>query len=417
MDALEHARQVRDSLSDHPRRVAASAMGVFWGTAAIIVLMAFGTGFREFMHGELQRFGRGVVLMYPATTSSGFPGYRRGVPVRIAIRDIARVERELSEQVAALLPHHISRSRLLVEAGGTARRLDLSASDARFGRYRGFDIAHGRFYDAADVKQGRAVAVIGSEAAEDLFGSPESAVGQRLRISGKSFELVGVTEPKGRQYTNTNRPDNRLLIVPHTTAEERLGYDEEAVGSLLLFPRPGVSSEEAVAAVLSVLGPRSGFHPDDSDAFRWFDTTQILGLVDLFYAGFMIFIGVAGTITLLIGGVGIANYHLATISERTTEIAVAKALGARNSTLVAQTVIEALVVAGGAAILGAALGLAACAGLEALAPPGEFPRPIISGRVVLITLGATTAVAVLAATAPALRVRRVEISTALRASI
>ncbi len=417
MDVVEHVRQVRDSLADHPRRVAASAMGVFWGTAAIIMLMAYGTGFRDFMREELSRFGRGVVLLYPATTSSGFPGYRRGVPVRLHRRDVARAERELHDRIAALLPHHLSRERVLVEAAGTARRLDLSASDERFGHYRNFRIAHGRFFDEVDVKQRRAVAVMGSEAAEELFGSADAALGRPLRIAGRSFELIGVTAPKGRQYMNNNRPDNRLLMIPHTTAENRLGFEEEAVGNLLLFPRPGVSSREAVAGVLAVLGPRSGFHPEDTDAVKWFDLTEILGIVDLFYAGFMVFVGVAGTITLLIGGVGIANYHLATLSERTTEIAVAKALGARSATLVAQTVFEAVVVAGGAALLGAALGLAACAGLASLAPTGDYPEPIISGLVVGVTLAATTAVAVLAATAPALRVRRIEISTALRASI
>jgi putative ABC transport system permease protein len=414
MDAAEHLRQLRESLAANPRRALASALGVFWGTAAIVVLLAFGTGFQAFMREEFARFGRGVVLVYPASTSSGFPGYREGVPVRISAAQAARAERETREWVSAILPQHIAPGRVLVEASGVARRLDLSGSDERFARYRNFEIAYGRFFDRDDVRGARAVAVLGYEAASDLFGAPERGVGARIRIEGRSFELIGVAARKGRQYMNTNRPDNRLLIVPYTAAERRLGLPEEALANLLVFPRPGVSGERAVRAVLASLGPLAGFHPDDADAVKWFDSASILGLVDLFASGFAWFIGIAGTLTLLIGGVGIANYHLAVLAERTLEIAVAKAIGARNRTLVLQAALEALAVAGGSALAGLLLGIAACALLAAIAPADRFPRPILSGAALSVTLAATCGVGVVAALVPALRVRRLEVSAALR---
>ena len=106
-----------------------------------------------------------------------------------------------------------------------------------------------------------------------------------------------------------------------------------------------------------------------------YDMSRSLGLIDLFYSGFMVFIGVAGTITLLIGGVGIANYHLALLSERAVEIAVAKALGARNSLLIAQTVLESLLVSTGSAGLGILLGLTGCWALSQLrSRPGTRSR-------------------------------------------
>jgi putative ABC transport system permease protein len=234
-------------------------------------------------------------------------------------------------------------------------------------------------------------------------------------VAGKPFQVVGVPRSKGRQYFNTHRPDNRLLVVPITAAEERLGFDDEAVAFFLLFPRKGVAADEAVASVLGVWGPRAGFHPDDADAVKWFSSFEILGLVDLFYAGFMIFIGVAGTITLLIGGVGIANVHLATLAERTVEIGVAKAIGARDRTLMVQTVLESLLVSGTTAGLGVLLGLAACRALAAWTDPTTFPAPILSGVGVLVTFVAVLAVAVVAALLPALRVRGMDVAAALRA--
>jgi len=122
----------------------------------------------------------------------------------------------------------------------------------------------------------------------------------------------------------------------------------------------------------------------------------------------------AGSLTLVIGGIGVANYQLATIAERSMEIAVARAIGARTRTVMTQTALEALLVAGGAALAGVALGLLGCLALATLPPPGMFPAPIVSPVVVGITLSALLAVAAAAAILPALRVRQLDVATALR---
>jgi hypothetical protein len=141
----------------------------------------------------------------------------------------------------------------------------------------------------------------------------------------------------------------------------------------MVYPRRGVSAAGAVKAVLASLGPRAGFHPEDGDAVKWFDTGQFLDLVDLFYAGFSVFIGAAGIITLLIGAVGIANYHLATLAERSVEIAVCKAIGARSRVLIFQTVLDSLLVSGGAA-LGGVSRSRACVALGRIALLAALPR-------------------------------------------
>lgn len=417
MDLREQLRQAVESFRDHPRRVLAASLGVFWGAAGIVVLMSYGAGFREYMRAEFHRFGRGVIAIHPSITSSGFPGFRRGVRVRFDREDAAAVERATSELVEAVLPEHLSIERVLVKAGDRIRRLDLHATDPRYALYRNFEIEHGRFYDLRDVEKRAAVAVLGHDAAVDLFGSARAALGRSLRVSGQAFEVIGVPRQKGRQYMNTHRPDNRLLLIPVTAAEARLGYPEQSLGRIFVVPRPGLRSADVISAVRASLGPRIGFHPDDRDAIRWYDVSQILGLVDLFYAGFMVFVGVAGTVTLLIGGVGIANYQLAILAERTLEIAVAKAVGARNRTLVAQAVIESGLVSGVTAALGVLVGVATCAALAAVTPAEKYPLPILSPVVAGVTLFAVCGVALLASLLPALRVRRIEISAALRGGV
>jgi putative ABC transport system permease protein len=415
MDLGEHLRQAWESVTDHPRRVVASSMGVFWGTAAILLLTSAATGFREFMKIELSRFGPGTIAVHPSLVSSGFPGFRKGTAVEIP-RDAAAVaERDSAELVEAILPEHLSDKRVRVEAQGRVRRLDLSASDARFASHRNFEVECGRFYGERDVGNAAAVAVLGQQAAGELFERPCDAVGATVRVEGQGFEVIGVTRRKGRQYFNQNRPDNRLLMVPVSAAEQHLGYDEKALSRILVYPRPRVTTAAALQAVRHSLGPRAGFHTDDSDALRVYDFTRFSRMTDLFYTGFLIFIGVAGTVTLLVAGVGIANYHLAMVEQRTIEIGVAKAIGARNRTLVFQTACESLLISGSAALAGTLFGLAAVLALSWIPAAGAFPVPILSPVSALVAGVATSLVAAVAALIPALRVARVDVSAALRA--
>ncbi len=418
MDVRERLRLAWESIAEQPRRTAAAAMGVFWGAAAIVVMLAWATGFRDYMQEEFGRFGRHGLFIIPGITSSGFPGYRAGVRVRVDREDARRIERDHTEIVAAILAEHRSQERMLVEARGRVRRLDLSGTDHRFAAYRNFRLASGRFFSATDVERRRPLAVLGWEAARDLFDEPTTGVGSTLRIHGQAFELIGVFDEKsGRQYTNTNRPDNQLLVVPNTAAEARLGFEEEQISVLMVYPRTGVEPERVFKAVVASLGKRRGFHPEDTDAVRYFDLTQTTRLLDLMHAAFTLFIGLAGTVTLLVGGVGIANYHLALLAEREVEIGVAKAIGARNRTLMLQSALEACLVAGAAALLGVGVGLGACAALTHLAPAEMFPVPIVSSSAVAITFVALVGVAVVSALVPALRVRRMDISVALRSGI
>ncbi len=418
MDLREHLRQAFESLAANPRRALASALGVFWGAAATVLMLAWGAGFQDFMRNELGRYGRASILVIPGVSSSGFPGYRAGVPIRATRDDAAAAERQSSELVDAVVTEYWSRERIRLERAGRVRRLDLTATDSRFPELRRFGLAAGRFFDRTDLEQADAVAVLGFDAASDLFDAPASAVGKRVRIEGIPFQVIGVFDHKsGRQYINTNRPDNRLVVVPQTTAETRLGFRKDGERVFIIYPRPGVDSKSAFREVIASLARRSGFHPDDTDAVRSFDLSQLLGFVDLITLIFTGFIGVAGTVTLLVGGVGIANYQLALLEERSVELGVARALGARTRTLVAQVALESLLVSAGASVVGVGLGLGICAAMARLVPADLLPAPVVSGVAVAITAAALVGVSLVATVVPALRVRKTDVGLALRAGI
>jgi putative ABC transport system permease protein len=411
----EFVRQALESLLDRPGRAASAALGVVSGAAALVILLAWGSGFTRYMKVEFGRYGQPSAMMIPGVTSSGFPGFREGMRVRVSRGEAARAERENRDRVEAILAEHWAEGRRLVEARGRVRRLDLTATDERFAHVRRFGLHAGRFLTRADVERHRAVAVIGYEAAAELFGDPAQAVGARLLVDGQPFELIGVFADKaGRQYMNTNRPDDRLVVIPNSTAESRLGFDRRAVRVLAVYPRPGVSGEEAIRGVLASFSARLRVHPEDRNAIRWFDTGQTMRIMDLLERAFALFLGLAGTVTLMVGGIGVANDQLARLEERTAEIALAKALGARERTLAALVAFEAGSLAAVAAALGLALGACVCTGIGRVAPPDVFPVPVITPIAMGVSAISLIAVTCVTAVIPARRVRRIELSRALR---
>lgn len=416
MELREQLRGAWDAVADQPRRAIASALGVYWGAAAIVVLLSVSSGFREFMHAEMGGYGRPMLFVIPGVTSSGFPGHRAGVRIELARSDLAFAEQRSAEHLLAILPEHRrgSDEKALVEARGRRRRFDVSGVDERFAEHRRFALEKGRFFDAAEVARSRAVAVLGYDAAGKLFGRAEDGVGRTIRVNGVAFQVVGIAAKKGRQYFNTNRKDNELVLVPISTAEARLGYRERSVAFASLILRPGADGDAALREVLGALGPRAGFHPDDTDAVRHFDLSRVLGLIDLLHVGFGFFIAFAGTMTLAVGGVGIANAHLASLTERTAELALARALGARSRVLVQAAVLESLIVSGITAAAGVATGVGACWILAWLLA-GTGLAPILSLATVAIAGFALAGVSVVAALLPALRVRSTDVSAALRA--
>ncbi len=415
MSTAELVRQVLESLLDRPGRALASALGVLSGAAALVILLAWGSGFTYYMKQEFGRYAQPSVMVIPGVTSSGFPGFRGGKRVRVSREEAARAERENRDQIESILAEHWAEDRVLVEARGRVRRLDLTGTDERFIRVRRFQLHAGRFLARDDVELHRAVAVLGYDAASELFPDLERAIGRRVSINGHPFELIGVLAAKaGAQYMNTGRPDDRILLIPNSTAESRLGFDRRAVTMLAVYPRAGVTGERAMAGLLSSFSHRLRVHAEDRDAIRWFDTGMTIRIMDLLERAFAIFLGVAGTVTLLVGGIGVANDQLARLEERTAEIALQKALGARERTLSAMAALEAGGVAALAAGAGLALGAGVCALLARVAPPGLFPVPVITPVALTVSFVALVAVTCLAALIPARRVRRIELSRALR---
>ncbi len=408
MDLL---RETARSLRAHALRFVLTSLGVAWGALLLTFLSAQTGGVRSHFMREIEEIGPKLVFMGAGVILDDRVGERASRRVELEAEDVARIES--LESVEGATPS-ISLPNQPVRRGRRSKLLNVMGYDHDAGTIRNLVAAEGRFLSPTDVERAARVAFLGSEARRRLFGS-EPALGGRVAIGSQPFTVVGVGVSKGEQLSRVGDPDDQLIIVPYTTAMRWL-QQSEAVTEFMLAPRQRERGGESIQQARRLTGLHRDFGPTQETALWSADMWDTLKLVyGMFYAlqGFFI---VAGTITLLVGAVGVMNIMLVVVGERTAEVGLRKALGARGRDIFLQFLLEALAVAGLASGLGVAGGLLA---LRASAPAFAKAGIQIPSSPDLLTIaavsGALVLVAVVAGVAPAVRAARIPPAEALRA--
>jgi putative ABC transport system permease protein len=328
-------RQLVRDLRAQKLRTLLTTLGIVWGTVAITLLLAFGDGFHHQVRKNSAGLGNGIVIAWPSLTSIPFEGLGKGRPIRLDEEDIALLRASTTE-LGALSSEYGNTLRLQV--GPKTLAVDTVGAHPVFGEIRNMiPQAGGRFINPIDMREKRRVAFLGNELSEEFFGAGDP-VGQTLRLHGSPFTVIGVMKKKNQDSSYRFR---------------------EYMNNFVFTAKDVTRTEQATDEVLRVLAGKHRFDPEDKEALAVWDTSDAAEFLDTFMLAFNLFLGIVGSLTLVVGGIGVSNIMNVVVEERTREIGVKTALGAKPNGILGQFLMETLVITA----VGGAIGLLITYGL------------------------------------------------------
>ena len=332
-----------NAMRHNRRRTALTMLGMAWGIATVVMLLAYGDGFGQACANIFANFGTKLMIMVPGRSSMQAGGQKAGAPIRLTLADVDTLTTNIP-QITQITPEASKQANIQYET--RTFNFSVTGNYSNVISIRALKLAEGRFYNPEDELQHARVAVIGSEAKEKLF-SGRNALGERIRIDGLSVEVIGVVSPKmqaGDDFTN------RLIYIPFTTMSDL--KDTQYLDSIWFnYETPAYEGLER--SVRRVLAIEHKFNPADRRAMMVFNLMDQVHQFELITLGLTILLGFIGTLTLGIGGVGLMNIMLVSVTQRTREIGVEKALGARRKHILFQFLAESLTIT----FIGGALGI------------------------------------------------------------
>jgi len=398
-------------LRNQRTRVILTVLSIVWGTMSVIMLLAFGFGLeKRLMEGQLN-FSDRVVHVYSGQTSKSFEGLPIGRRIVFHVDDI-KLLRDNVPLVGMISPSYGWNMR--VRCGDKMTTTFGEGVGPDFCYLRHMFPGKGRFINDVDVIERRRVVFIGDEIAEELFGD-EEAVGKVVKIDDVPFTVIGVLKPK-IQTSMSNGPDSRRVIIPYTTFVTLYGVRN--LHSILIRPSDIRRSKELIKDVKRILGRKYRFDPEDEYAVRIWDDIEMQEIAKKIMLGLNIFFGVIGSLTLIVAGVGVANIMFVVVRERTREIGVKRAVGARRLHIIMQFMGESVFITCGGGLVGVLLSLAVISAFKLI--PSDtgvlkyMGHPIFTPEVAYVTVLILTVISLLAGFFPAKQAADVEPIEALR---
>ena len=336
MNMGEAVTESVESLRRNRLRSALTMLGIVWGLVTVVLLLSYGRAIGNAVMEGFLGFGHNVIMVWGGQTSMQAGGQRSGQKIKLkdgdmeAIRDslpfLSAISRETDDSFS-------------VKYGPKAVLIQSKAVDLPYGRMRRLDIEQGRYFEAADFSDHRQVIIFGAHAAQKLFnGYP--AIGEVVQVEGQPFTVIGVLRNKIQDSSN-NGPDNENIFVPFDTM--RTLRKQRDPDSIVFQPSTSDLHLRALQAVRTVLAQRDHFDPRDEKALGSWDTIDDGKQLVQFSFALQVLLGIIGAMTLAVGGVGVMNIMLVSVTERTREIGLMKALGARPRDILAQFLLESFV--------------------------------------------------------------------------
>jgi putative ABC transport system permease protein len=394
------------------RRTALTMLGMAWGIATVVMLLAYGNGFGQACANIFANFGTKLVIVVPGKTSMQAGGQKAGIPVRFTQEDVETLTTNLP-QISRITPEVSKQA--TVQYDTRAFTWSVTGNYPNVLDVRSLKVDQGRFYGLEDQIQRARVAVIGSEAKEKLF-SGRNALGEHIRLDGLSFEVIGILSAKMQEG---NDDINRTIYIPFSSMGDL--KDTRYLDSIW-FNYQTPEYERLEQAVRTILALPHKFNQSDHQAVRVFNLMMQVHQFEIITMGLKILMGFIGTLTLGIGGVGLMNIMLVSVTQRTREIGVQKALGAPRRYILVQFLAEALTITFIGGVLGVILAYTVALSVgrltlySAFAKNGEAGdiRLIIAPGTLIVSTIILGAVGLISGMIPAFRASRLDPIEALR---
>jgi putative ABC transport system permease protein len=402
------------SLMANRLRSALTMLGIIIGVGAVITLMSVGEGAQAAITSTFEQMGTNV--LYVMSTSSEEGGmmavqYGQMTP-NLTLDDAEALESIPSVTAVA----SVNENYVEVTAGGENKTAIIHGATPEYQEVYKYPVASGEFFSNRDVALRNTVVVLGSQVAEDLFGDEDPIV-QRVKIKGKRFDIIGVLEPKGGAIMGISMDD--IVVTPITTFQTRLftqqtARGEDAVQSIALTVASADAIDDVRGEVEDILRYRHRIDADEDDDFTVVSMEQMLGQLQQVLGIFTIVLGAIASISLLVGGIGIMNIMLVSVTERTREIGIRKAVGAKRRDILIQFLLEAAVLS----LLGGAIGIIGGWMLAFLISlidiGGTNLHSVVSLNIVILAVTVSVIIGLASGVYPALRAAKLNPIDALR---
>ncbi len=412
----ELVAQVFSSLLRNKLRSVLTMAGIAWGIASIVIIIAMGDSFKEGQRNNTKSLGENIVILFGGRTELQAGGQRAGRRIRLNYSDVEDIRREayLVKMTAAELEGEV-RATSPFNSG----TFDYSGVEPHFNQMRTLPVEAGRFFTEDDEKDGKRVCVIGLDVKKQLFGQRPVALGTKISINSLPFVIVGWLKKKD-QNSSYSGLDEKKIFLPYSTAARDVPpkasyFQPGMLDEILYVPRSLVQFEEARLQVKKIIGRNHKFNPYDKAALGVWDTVENSKMVDGIFNSMTVFLAIIAIVTLSLGGVSVMNIMLVTVTERTREIGLRKALGATRFRILLDFLVEGCVLSFLSGAVGWSIAFGLSSALKQVEMPEMFPGLPVQGETTLFAFAALAVIAVASSLFPAWRAASLTPVEALRA--